>query len=87
MEHLPENSRRLLLNLRNCGTFAGVFSPEFVAAVALFWNICGSFFSGVCCCSGPFLEHLPDNLRRLLLFWWFCGTFAGKFPAFVVAVK
>ncbi len=39
-EHLRENSRRLLLNLRNYGTFAGVFSPENVAVLLVFWNIC-----------------------------------------------
>ena len=33
----------------------------------------------VCCCFGGFVEHLPEKLLRLLLFWWFCGTFAGVF--------
>ncbi|WP_250310154.1 hypothetical protein [Gardnerella sp. Marseille-Q2328] len=42
------------------------------------WNICGRI-SGVCCCFGGFLEHLRENLRHLLLFWWFFGTFAGEF--------
>ena len=33
------------------------------------------------------MEHLPDNLRRLLLFWWFFVTFAGVFsPAFVAVL-
>ena len=41
------------------GTFAGVFSPEFVVVLAFFWNICGKN-SGVCCCFGGFVEHLPE---------------------------
>ena len=33
------------------------------------------------------MEQTPEIfLRRLLLFWWFCGTFAGKSPAFVVVL-
>jgi len=60
--------------------------PAFVATSADFWNILRSFFSGICCCFGGFVEHLRENFRRLLLFWWFCGTFAGKFPAFVAAL-
>ena len=68
-----------------CGTFAGEF-PGFVAVLAVLWNICGSFFSGKCCCFGGFLEHLREKLRRLLLFWPCCGTFAGKTPAFVVVL-
>ena len=42
------------------GTFAGVFSPAFVAVSALLWNILGSFFSGFCSCFGEFMEHLPE---------------------------
>ena len=49
-------------------------------------NIFGSFFSGVCCCFGGFLEHLRENFLVLLLFWPFCGTFAGKTPAFVAVL-
>ena len=50
------------------------------------WNICGRI-SGVCCCFGGFLEHLREFfLRKMLLFWWFFGTFAGKSPAFVVVL-
>ena len=67
------------------GTFAGVFSPEFVVVLAVLWNICGKN-SGVCCCFGGFVEHLRGNFRVLLLFWLFCGTFAGEFPGFVVAL-
>ncbi|WP_421777906.1 hypothetical protein [Gardnerella sp. KA00747] len=85
MEHLRENFRRLLLFWWFFGTFAGVFSPENVAVLVVFWNICGKI-SGVCCCFGGFLEHLRENLRRLLLFWWFFGTFAGKSPAFVAVL-
>jgi len=29
------------------------------------WNILRSFFSGVCCCFGGFVEHLPEISRRL----------------------
>ena len=66
---------------------AGEFSPAFVVVLAVFWNICGSFFSGKCCCFGGFLEHLREFfLRKMLLFWWFFGTFAGKFPAFVAVL-
>ena len=65
LEHLPDNLRRLLLNLRNYGTFPGVFPPAFVAVLTVLWNICRSFSSGVCCCFGSFLEHLPENSRRL----------------------
>ena len=36
---------------------------------------------------GRFMEHLPENSRRLLLFWPFFGTFAGDFsPAFVAVL-
>jgi len=28
------------------------------------------------------MEHSPEISRRLLLFWWFFGTFAGKYPTF-----
>ena len=59
---------------------AGEFSPAFVVVLAVFWNICGSFFSGKCCCFGCFLEHLREFfLRKMLLFWLFFGTFAGVF--------
>ena len=34
-------------------TFSGVF-PGFVAALAVLWNICRSFFSGICCRFGRF---------------------------------
>ena len=64
VEHLRENFRRLLLFWWFFGTFAGVFSPENVAVLVVFWNICGKI-SGVCCCFGGFLEHLRENLRRL----------------------
>ena len=34
------------------------------------------------------MEHLPEFfLRRLLLFWWFLGTFAGDFPPAFVLVE
>ncbi|WP_421778135.1 hypothetical protein [Gardnerella sp. KA00747] len=66
---------------------AGEFSPAFVVVLAVFWNICGSFFSGKCCCFGGFLEHLREFfLRKMLLFCWFFGTFAGVFSPENVAV-
>ena len=40
------------------GTFAGVFSPAFVVVLVVLWNICREN-SGICCCFGWFLEHLP----------------------------
>ena len=40
-------SRHLLLNWWVFGTFSGKF-PAFVAVLAVFWNICRSFFSGKC---------------------------------------
>ena len=52
----------------------------------LFWlffgTFAGVFFSGVCCCFGGFVEHLPENSRSLLSFWPFFGTFAGESPGF-----
>ncbi|WP_421777866.1 hypothetical protein [Gardnerella sp. KA00747] len=84
MEHLRENFRHLLLFWWFFGTFAGEF-PAFVAVLVVLWNICRRI-SGVCCCFGGFVEHLRENFRRLLLFWWFFGTFAGKFPAFVAVL-
>ena len=59
-----------------CGTFAGKF-PAFVAVLVVLWNISRKI-PGVCCCFGGFVEHLRENFRRLLLFWPFFGTFAGK---------
>ena len=66
LEHSPENSRRLLLFWLFFGTFAGVFSPAFVATSTIFWNICRSFFSGICCCFGGFVEHLREFFLRHL---------------------
>ncbi|WP_250309911.1 hypothetical protein [Gardnerella sp. Marseille-Q2328] len=83
-EHLREKLRQMLLFWWFFGTFAGK-SPVFVAVLVVFWNICGKN-SGKCCCFGGFLEHLRENLRYLLLNWWFCGTFAGIFPVFVVVL-
>ena len=41
LEHLLEFFLRvLLLNLRNYGTFSGVFSPAFVVVLVVLWNIC-----------------------------------------------
>ena len=53
--------------------------PGVCCRFGLFLEHLPEFFSGVCCCFGLFLEHLREKLRRLLLFWWFCGTFAGVF--------
>ena len=65
VEHLPEFFLRHLLLLRPFfGTFSGKF-PAFVAVLAVFWNICRSFFSGFCSCFGAFLEHLRENSRVL----------------------
>ena len=49
-----------------------------VKSLSLFGEI--SLFS-VQRCKGiiAFVEHLRENFRRLLLFWWFFGTFAGEF--------
>ncbi|WP_421778132.1 hypothetical protein [Gardnerella sp. KA00747] len=66
MEHLPEFFlRHLLLFWPFYGTFAGVFSPAFVAVLAVLWNICRSFFSGFCSYISHIMEHLPENLRGL----------------------
>ena len=56
-----------------------------VKSLSLFGEI--SLFS-VQRCKGiiAFVEHLRENFRRLLLFWWFFGTFAGKTPAFVAVL-
>ncbi|WP_250310142.1 hypothetical protein [Gardnerella sp. Marseille-Q2328] len=87
MEHLREFFlRKMLLFWLFFGTFAGVFSPENVAVLLVFWNICGSFFSGKCCCFAGFLEHLRENSRRLLLNLRNYGTFAGAFSPENVAV-
>ncbi len=37
------------------------------SVLAVFWNICRSFFSGKCCCFGLFLEHLRENLVLVTL--------------------
>ena len=87
LEHSPEFFlRKMLLDWPFFGTFAGVFSPENVAGLAVFWNICRSFFSGKCCCFSEFLEHSPEFfLRKMLLDWPFFGTFAGDFsPGFAL---
>ena len=41
-----------------------------------FWNICGSFFSGVCCCFGWFLEHFPEFFLRQM--FHICADVATK---------
>ena len=38
----------------------------FVAEFAELWNICG-IISGVCCCFGRFLEHLPGIVPTVSL--------------------
>ena len=44
----PLHDCKGIIGLLFFGTFAGVFSPENVAVLAIFWNICRRF-SGVCC--------------------------------------
>ena len=70
-------------NQRRCERVSNICGAS---ASAILWNICGSFFSGICCCFGRFMEHLREIFRHLLLFWPFFGTFAGDFPAFVAVL-
>ena len=70
MEHLPENSRRLLLFWPFFGTFAGDFSPAFVAVLVVFWNILRKI-PGVCglgACVSPQLR------AYFLVFVYLCGA-------------
>ena len=71
---------------RHYADFLRLIFLAFVVVLVVLWNISRSFFSGKCSYISHFLEHLRENFRRLLLFWLFCGTFAGKFPAFVVVL-
>ena len=57
------------------------YSTCAAAILQSYMNICGRF-SGKCCCFGGFVEHSPENSRRLLLNLRKYGTFAGGFSVF-----